>query len=295
MRILCGFLIVVFMLSSCSQDRERTNAPLVLSTDVWIGATPFYYAREKGWLREAGIELLQARSINDNMYHYGAGASDLFTGTQHEFFRMRGEQSDLMPVFVYDRSSGGDVIMANRSREELQHSAQTIQVYLESDTISVEMLEYFIEHEKIPKSKMAVSFRTQDEMARMRNTDKSPPILIVTYNPHDLTLKKRGFTLVASSKDERYLVVDGVYVSSRLYRENPEPFRRLVTIFERAVEAGRNDPKEFYETVRPYLGDPSYDEFMQMRRNIQWMEDGISDPMRKRLERIGFPTREMLR
>lgn len=283
------------MLTSCSQESGRSAMPLVLSTDVWIGAAPFYYAREKGWLREAGIELLQARSINDNMHLYEAGASDMFTGTQHEFFRMRGGQSDLMPVFVYDRSFGGDVIMANRRAEELRNSSEVVQAYLEPDTISVEMLEYFVEHEKVPKSKMAVAFRSQDEMARMRSTDKTPPTIIVTYNPHDLMLRKQGFATVAGSKDDSYLVVDGVYVSGRLYRENPEPIRQLGAIFRRAVQAYRDDPRGFYQTVRPYLGNPSYDEFVQMRQNVQWFEGELSVPMRRGLERIGFPTRELIR
>lgn len=288
-KIFFSFILMAILLSSCTNTQEgESGQPLVISTDIWIGASVFYYAREMGWLKEANIQMLLAHSINENMQLYASGASDLFTGTQHEYARMRKEYHDLIPIIIYDRSFGGDMVLANRTIEQIRASEGGVDVYLEADSVGEEMLEYFIEHEGISKKRMNIIHRTQDEMARLHASDQNPPTIIITYNPHDLALKAQGYFEIANSKDNRYLVVDAVYVSKKRYSENPDAYQKLSDAIRRSHEAYEQDPRKFYENVKPYLGNPSYDEFMQMQRNIEWI-DTPSKEILQRLGKIRFP------
>lgn len=289
-KTVCGWIITVLLLTSCSQPKQE---PLVISTDVWIGAAILYYAREEGWLKEADIQMLQARSINENIQFFESGASDIFTGTQHEYKREKSIRPDLIPIFIYDRSYGGDVVMANRTLEQLRRSEEKIDVYLEADSVGEELFEYLTQFEGIAKERLVRHSRTQDEISTISAAAETSPKIVITYNPHDLALKKSGFVEIASSKDDRYLVIDAVYVSSKLYHKYPERFAQLRSALERSLRAYDTNPKAFYEKVKIYLGNPSYDEFMQMRRNIQWIDNKPSKEMQKRLEEIQFPIKEI--
>jgi NitT/TauT family transport system substrate-binding protein len=294
-KTLAWLIVLATLLTSCTSSPKTTDEkPLVLSTDVWIGASLIYYAHSMGWLREANIELLQAQSIGENMQLFESGASDIFTGTQHEYQRERKLRPDLVPVLVYDRSYGGDVVMSNRSLEQLRNSSGPIKVYLEADSVSEEILAYLIRFEGLPEERIVVHNRTQEEMERINGSGRIPPTIIVTYNPHDLALVKKGFVQIASSKDNRYLVIDAVYAPSRIVRNHKQQLQMLDQILKRSEQAYLQDSKEFYEKVKPYLGNPSYDEFLSMRKNILWGRDMSTGKLQNELQKIDFPTEGLL-
>lgn len=293
MRIWIAGFLAILILSSCSEVQEKP--PLVISVDPWIGSAPFYYAHAKGWLKEANIELILTPSIGENLRIFEAGASDMFAGTQHEYFRERKKHPDLMPIIHYDRSFGGDIVMANRTNKELINSDEMIALYFEADTVNEEMAEYWIADKNISKERLRIHIRVQDEIVKMRSDATTSPMVLVTYNPHNLILEKHGFREVASTKNDNYLVIDAVYSSSKLYHQNPQTFKQLSKAIKAAMRAYETNPKEFYEKVKPYLGNPTYDEFIKMRQNVQWFQTPPSEKLDQRLKKIHFPTKELIR
>jgi len=285
--------LALLMLSSCSEVEEQP--PLVLSTDTWIGASPLYYAHAMGWLEKANIELLQTNSIYDNLEHFRSKAADIVTGTVHEYKLLKAISPDLIPIIIYDRSYGGDVILSNRTVSQICQSKERVNVYIEKDTVSEEMWHYFTIENNLSTQRYTLYDRNQNEIEQLSASPLSPPAVIVTYNPHDSVLKKQGFMEIASSKNESYIIVDAIYVSSRTAAKHSDQMHALKDIVGRAVRAYHHDPKKFYETVKPYLDNLSYQEFIQMVHNIQWMEDKALTPgMLKQLEKSEFPTKELL-
>jgi len=278
---------MILLLGGCAN--KENEKPLVISTDIWIGASLLYHAHHEGWLEENNMQMLQAGSINENMRVFESGASDIFTGTQHEYKRQIKKFPDLIPVIVYDRSFGGDIIMSNRTKEGLQETDEDISVYLESESVSEELLNYFIEYNQIDRNKMKMYNRSQEELALMTSKKEDGPIIIVTYSPHDLKLAQNGFLKIASSKDDGYYVIDAVYVSKNTLETRSDDISQLKKILERSFAAYNQDPKAFYEVVKPYLGNPSYEEFEGMRKNIKWMDDAMDEKIVKWMEKIHFP------
>ncbi len=293
MRVWIAGLLAVILLSSCSDVQEKP--PLVISTDTWIGAAPLYYAHAKGWLREANIEMLQSDSINENLERYNSGAADIVTGTVHEYHMLKQKHSDLIPIIVYDRSYGGDVILSNKTLLQIRESKQKIDLYLENNTVNEEMLNYFLADHNFSKEQFVFYDRTQNEIAKLNPSKSSKPVIAITYSPYDSVLKKQGFTEITSSKNDYYLVVDGFYISREMAAEHTVQTKALRDVFARGVKAYHGNPKAFYETVNGYLGGVSYDEFTQMIHNIQWTDDHkLSAKMLQQLEKSHFPTQELI-
>jgi len=248
-----------------------------------------------GWLEEANIEMLQTNSIDENLEHYNSGAADIVTGTAHEYRRLTLSHSDLIPIIIYDRSYGGDVILSNRSLPQVQQTQDKIDIYLEKDTVSEEMLNYFLGENNLSKQRFTLYDRNQNEIETLMASPLTPPVIVITYNPHDIVLKKQGFFELASSKHERYIIVDAIYLSSQIAAKHPEQMKALRNVFGAGVRAYHHNPKAFYETVKPYLGTLSYEEFTQMIGNIQWTEDHKLTPqMLQQLQRNHFPTQDLI-
>lgn len=287
-----GVLSAVFFIWGCSSVEEK---PLVISVDTWIGASPLYYAHAKGWLREANIEILQADSIEENLNLYEIGASDVVTGTQHEYFRLKLYHKDLIPIILYDRSYGGDVILSNRTVQQLIQSNAKTSVYVELDTVGEDMLNYFLAEHNLSKDQVHIYNRGQEEIKRVGNRNSDESLIIVTYNPHDLVLKQQGFKELASSKNDHYVVVDSFMTSRQVYAQHKEQLQKLKALMDKAVAADHTNPKLFYTTVKPYLHNPSFEEFEQMLANIRWINNETLPPiMKKKLDEIEYPVSELI-
>lgn len=293
-KILISLTIIAIMFSSCSSTKK--DKPIVVSTNAWIGYSPLFYAREMGWLEEANVELLSVVSLGENIHLYTSGASDVFTATQHEFSKLRDEHPDLIPIMLFDQSDGGDAVMSNRTIEQLQKSSVKIEVYLEMDSINEELLKYFLKQNHIAEDKLILKNRVQDEIQLIQNTPQTPPTIIVTYDPYNMMLVKHGFTEVASTKTNKDLfVVDAMYVSSKMYYDKKDNFEKLNAVMERSIAALQNNPKDFYQKVKPYLENPTYDEFTHMLGNIKWIHQKPSPKLQQRLEEIQFPSNDIMK
>jgi len=286
------FSALLLMLSGCSDAHKK---PIVISTNAWIGFSPLFYAREMGWLNEADIKLISVVSLGESMHLYDAGSSDVFTGTQHEFDKQREQHPDLVPIILFDRSNGGDAVMSNRTIDQLSSSEEKIDVYMELDSINEDLLKYFIKRNHLPKERLVYHNRIQDEIQLMKNAPDSSPIMIVTYDPYNMILKKNGFTEIASTKDESDLfVVDAMYVSAKIYYENKGKFQQLDRIIDRSIKALHDDPRGYYEKVKPYLDNPTYEEFIHMLGNIELIHKNPSPEILRQMENIQFPSKDLI-
>lgn len=288
-----GVLCAMMTLGGCTPKEEK---PLVISVDTWIGAAPLYYAHAKGWLKEANIEMLQATSIEDNMNLYESHASDIVASTQHEYKRLLKTYPDLVPLIVYDRSYGGDMVMSNRTVQQLRESTQKIDIFVEFDTVGEDMLNYFLAEHNLSKDKFNVMSRTQEEIELTPNLPSGTGVIAVTYNPHDLPLKEHGFQEIANSRSDTYIVIDGVSGTRTVAKKHQEQIIALKVLLAKAVEAYHKKPKEFYATVKPYLGHPTYEEFEKMRGNVQWIKnEEIPATMKQKMVQMHYPVSELIK
>jgi len=277
-------------MSSCSSEYEQR---LKISATTWIGYTPLFYAKEKGWLQPLNIKLLNITSLAENMYIYQAGNSDAYTGTQYEYNIMKNQHNSLTPIMMFDKSNGGDVVMSNFSVKELLATVDEIDVYLELDSINSIILQDFLKNTQLEEKKINYINKDQIQIKQLKMNMK--PTLIVTYAPYNIELEKEGFRELSSTKNNAgLLVVDAMFTTVEVFKEHEKQFRELKKLVDKSIDILDKNPKEFYETVKPYLLEINYKDFQAALNDIVWINKSFSKELEGRLKKRAFPTRDLI-
>ncbi|MBN2816443.1 MAG: hypothetical protein JXQ67_07135 [Campylobacterales bacterium] len=282
-------LLIAILLSACSSP---TDKQLVLTTNSWIGYTPLFYANEKGYLDELNIKLITTVSLGESVNIFLVSKADMLTGTQHEYNLLNKEMHSVVPIMLLDRSDGGDMILSNKTLEELKKS-EHIEVYLEVDSINKEIIENFIAYSKLDSEHMTFINKDQAQIQNLKYSTKKD-ILIVTYAPHNIELENTGFKELASTKNPKaILVIDALFTRKELLYEHQERLKRLQIILEKSIKEIMQDKATAHKLTQKYLNDISYKEFNELLNTIKW----INKPSEELLDTINassYPTGTLL-
>lgn len=288
------FLLIasLLLLSSCSSGQPKK---LKISLTTWIGYAPLFYAKEKGWLEPLNIKIVSVSSLSENMYLYQAGNADAYAGTQYEYNLLVKKDPSLMPVMMFDRSNGGDVIMGNRSIEQLQNSIKTLDAYLEMDSINSTLLKDFIRKYALENKTINYINKDQAYISTLEAKNMENETVVVTYTPYNSELEKLGFKELASTKQSLdLLVVDALFATEEVFLEHKEQFLELRKLVNKALLALKNDPDEFYENIKPYMLGLDREAFDSSIEDIVWINENIPDELKKRMEEVDFPIRDLI-
>lgn len=271
-KLLFSFVIVLLFTSCSLENKEK----LRISATTWIGYTPLFYAKEKGWLEPLNIKLLNVVSLSENMYLYKAGNADAYVGTQYEYNFLANTTNSLIPVILFDKSNGGDVVMGNLDIEEFQNKNTPIDVYLEMDSINSILFEEFIKKYNLQNKQFNYINKDQAFISRLSNLEN--PTIIITYVPYNISLEKHGFKELASTKNNPdLLIVDALFMQKDKFLQNRETFIELKKLIDKSITNLENDPKEFYQTINSYLPNTNYEEFMKSLDDIIWLNKDIPE------------------
>lgn len=288
-RIFIAF-VFAFFISACSNSYDNR---LKISATTWIGYTPLFYAQEKGWLEPLNIKLLNITSLAENMYIYQAGNSDAYTGTQYEYSILKNDIRTLEPIMMFDKSHGGDMVMSNLSLEELRETTEEIHAYLEMDSINSIVLKDFLSNYGLEEKK--IHYINSDQVGIKQLKMSNTPTIIVTYIPYNITLQAQGYKELASTKESLSLVVvDAMFTKRETYSKHKAQFIAVKKLVDKSIAALQKDPKEFYETVKPYILEMSYEEFLCSLGDIKWINEQMSQELKDRLQSSSFPTKGLI-
>lgn len=286
------FIFILLILSSCSSPSQE---PLKISATTWVGYTPLYYAKEKGWFKEINVKLINVVSLSENMYLFKAGSSDAYCGTQYEHSVLKERMPNLIPIMLFDRSNGGDIIMSNVSIKELQDSSEKIDAYLEMDSINFTLLNDFVAKYKIDESRINYINRDQISISALKNDMPDRLRLIVTYIPYNTPLQDGGFEEIISTKNGLdLLVLDALFTTKDTLLLHKEQFVQIKALTDKAILALHQDPKEFYITIQSYMNGLSYEEFASGLNDIEWINANLSKDLSERMHKASFPTKDLL-
>ena len=261
-------LLLLLLFTSCSSQTQ--NKELKIATNSWIGYAPLFYAQEKGELKKLNIKLIQNVSLGEAADTFSIGKADLVTTTQHEYFSLNEAQHKIIPIILLDRSNGGDMILSNKTLQEIKE-AKKIYAYLEIDSINKELLQEFIQKQGLKEKNIIFINKDQAEMQDLNN-DASKTILIVTYSPYNISFEKKNFHELASTRDLHSLVViDALCIKKSLYKENKMRIQKLKKVVDNAIEEMQKNPKASYQSVKNHLDNISYKEYVESLNIILWI------------------------
>lgn len=281
-QVILIFLILIAFLG-CSSKNEKE---LKIATNSWIGYAPLFYAKEQGYLDELGIKLITTVSLGESQDIFSVGKADILTTTQHEYYSLKQINSSLKPIILMDRSYGGDMILSNVSLEELKNSPH-IEVYMEIDSINSEMLKDFVKQNNLDLSKMIIKDGDQSEFQDLKNNPNQPTI-IVTYAPYNISLKKKGFVELASTKDlNSIIVIDAICTTDEIILNYKERLKKLKDVVDRSIYEIVKDKKDAHKKISKYLNNITYKEFLESLTMIKWVNNPSEDLL-KRIEPLGY-------
>ncbi len=270
--IILGGISVLYYYAQKPSDSDTIK----ISTNPWVGFTPFVYAQEKGWLDATPFRFMWIVDLSDNTRLYERGFTQGFTATQYELLNFKNANS-ISPIFLIDRSYGADAIVANRSLEEIRNESKKIDVYLEQGSLNDDFFETFIAEHHLSKEKFR-KVDTSQKSILMLNVKGEAPIIVISYQPYLSSLLKKGFQPLASTRTmETFFVVDALFVDEKAIQGREKEFEKLREIFALGLKQLRNDPEEYYETIKGYLEGQTSEEFMSTTTQLEWLNEKNSE------------------
>lgn len=289
-----AFIIVLLLsLSGCTSPQDNT---IKIVTNSWIGYSPLFYAKEKGWLKEIDVELSLLVSLGESMMSFRTGRFDGITGTQYEYQKLNSYGFDLVPIIMFDRSNGGDVVMSNVSIATLKQTTESIDVYLEVNSINTLVFEDFKTANGL--SDRTFHFINKDPLkivTFLKQNTTNKPTIVVTYTPYNFELVKSGFQVIDSTeKINNILVLDALYVENTAFINKKVRYQQIKSVVDRALNHLKSHPKDYYQTVKPYLENPTYEEFTDSLKSIEWLNESFKQDLIEKMSDMNFPTRNLL-
>jgi len=267
MKNILSILAIFILLLGCSTPKEKE---IVISTNQWIGYAPLFYAYDKGYLKKLNIKIINSVSLAEAADIYRVGKADMVTTTQHEYHSLLESTGDIKPIILLDRSNGGDMILSNKSIEDLSKS-KNIKTYLEVDSINKEILEDFIANNILNLKNFTIINKDQQQIQSTKYTSKEP-ILIVTYSPYNISLQKRGFVEIASTKFiDSIIVIDALCAKKELIKNDKQRLIQLKHILDKSIDEIQQNPKQSHQIVSKYISNMSYSDYLKALKNIKWI------------------------
>jgi len=265
-----GIILISIFFLGCE---VKENRPIVVSTNLWIGYSPLYYANKRGWLRQNNIKLVRTVSLGESFDTFAKGSADVFCGTQYEIRKFCSSDDKTDSVILLNRSNGGDMILSNLSIEELK-SQEKIDVYLELDSVNLSLFEYFKNKYSFGDSQINFIDKTPDISSKLRM--KQTATIIVTYSPYNLSLVKNGYKEIASTRDTDLLVLDAIYIKSDTVEKFSQEIDRLNFLVAKSLSDLKSNPKEYFNLINEEFRFENYDEFREALSSIEWIYDNHS-------------------
>jgi len=270
-------LMVLMLFFVGCENKKDIN----IAANEWIGYAPIFYANEMGWLKKEHFRLIRTVSLGESLDLFKNGLVNSFAATQYEYNQVKNK---VKPIILLDRSYGGDVIVSNKSLDELKKSKK-IDVYLEMDSVNFLLFKYFAKKYNFPMSKFNFFNMDQQEISQKIFKD-SRPVIVVTYSPYDVIYLKRGFREIASSKDKDLLIIDALFIDDECKLKR---FHKLKRYIDLAIEIIKNNPKKAYEVLKNYYPNMSFDDFKKGLEKIKWVNHPKKELLNE-LKKIDFDT-----
>lgn len=266
-------IVAIFIISivGCTSQQKQPEK-IKITTSTWVGYAPLLYAYENGELDKLNIELVVTNSLQSSVLMYEKNNYDGICSTQKELQHLNQKQKDdlqkLIPIAIFNRSYGGDVILSNISKEELyDKDYKVIDIFMETNSVNEILFEGF-KNLKNWKSKFNIHNINQYNIANLKcDLKKDNPTIIITYEPYATKLKQKGYKLIESTKNDKLLIFDFLNIKNGIL--NKKEIEQLQIIINRSIEKLIQDPKHFYHDIQSYYQDISYEEFNSSLEEIQ--------------------------
>ena len=255
-------LLAVVGLSSCSrspssssQDKPVYPGTITIGTVVWPGYIALYIARDKGYFREAGlnVELKNYAALSELSQDYAAGKMQGRANLNLDAVIEKLKGLDHQVVLAIDYSNGADGI-ATRSDIQSLADVKGKRVGLDPNTLEEFFMAWALEQN---------SSSLKDVTVIPADPEKAPQLLkagevdvAVTYEPFLSQLLADGqFHTIYSSSDAPGLIADLLTFRTEFIQAYPETVEAFIRAYFRALRFWKEHPEEALVILAKELND----------------------------------------
>jgi len=262
---LAGFYITV--------NRDRSSAPVEsvkIGMVTFPGYAPLYLADEKAmWGSDLDVELVRIESIGDLRAAMKTGDIDMYAATYDIFEAVDKTEPMGIAFLAVDESHGGDGVVVQEGINSLED--------LRGKTVGAEpgFPPYFILQSLLNEKGMTladVNFKDVTSQDAGNAFVAGQLDVAATYEPY-LSIsadKVPGAKILVSSADTPKLIVDFLFASDDLVKNNPEVLKNVARGWFSAVDYWKANPTESYEIMGTAFG-VSADEMADFKTGVSWL------------------------
>ncbi len=262
-----AFLLAWFALSACT---EKKHEKFVIAVNPWIGYTPLLYIKESGWFDEYNIDVLHVISLSESVKLLESDMAQAIGGTQQEYLHLS-RTMKTYPAILLDHSNGGDAIYASLDMAQIKGSTTPIHTYMETGTVNELLFDLFVKKYDLNSSMFIKNDLDQYSISKLRRDGLDHDAMLISYEPYLGQIARNGFREVANSTDHELLIVDMLLVRDKYYDKQRSQLEVINRLIGKALDDLHKDPRRYYQKIRRYLDNQSYEEFLESLKGICWI------------------------
>lgn len=214
--------------------------PLRVGSIVFPGYELPFLAREKGWLDEREVRLVEMLSNTDTLRALAAGQLEAAMLTLDEMLSARADGVNLRAVLILDVSHGADVVLARPPLTLRELAGRRVAV--EDSAGGAIMLSALLAAAGLPIEQVRkVSFTLDRSVDHYRQQQAD---FIITVEPWASQLERQGARRVFDSTRIPGRIVDVLAVRADAAQRQASAVRHLVAAHFRAQEYWLRDPEQ---------------------------------------------------
>ncbi len=262
-------LLALFPAGCGQKTQEPKLAGINIAFQDWVGYGLFYLAREKGFCREEGIELVIVDEQLDSARRdaFKQGMLDCEAGTIDLLVSKAAQDTPIAAVMELDHSFGSDGIVAAENIKKPEDLLNK-KVAFARDDVGETFLSYFLQKNSLFLTNLTIVTTRPEEAARAFLDGKADAC--ATWEPHlSRALQRPGAHLLASTREHPNIIIDTLNVRKDLMERDPGPVKGLMRAWFKALKYYREHPAEGAEIIAKYY-NISPEQYAQQVAGLKW-------------------------
>jgi len=271
--LLAGYLISTTLLfPGCTRHSEQAETETVtIAFQQWVGYGPLYLAREKGFFREEGIELVFVDEQLDSARRdaFKQGILDCEAGTIDLLVSKRAQDTPVVAVLVIDHSLGSDGIVATKDIKTVEDLIGK-KVAFARDNVGETFISYLFGKKGLSLDDITIVARKpEDAWLAFLNGQTDAAI---TWQPWlSKAAQRPGGHILISTIDEPDIIIDTLNVREDLVKNRPALVKKLMRVWFKAVNYYKERPIEASEIIAKYY-DITAEQYREQITGLKWVD-----------------------
>ncbi len=249
---------------------KESKKSVTIGMVTFPGYAPLYLAKEKKLFKDLDVKLVRIEAIGDLRAAMNSGKIDMYAATHDIFQAVKTNKPPGVAFLAIDESHGGDGVVVSGNVKSLKD--------LKGKTVAAEpgFPPYFILQYLLNKEGMSLSDVNFKDLpsADAGNAFVSKKVdVAATYEPYlSISADKRANSrILVSSKDTPGLIVDFLFASENLVKNDQKALKKVADGWFAAVEYWKKSPEESMKIMSKAFG-VDVAEMKDIKSGISWLD-----------------------